>query len=160
MCRFFEQILVVGIVIVSQIIAVVINLGHIEQGQIRFLFRSQVVFDVAIIKYDDAAFSRLAGALLDNGLKGKATKDITQVPRTMRVHDPNFNTTKCQLFPLWFQSQQTSQVDHATDTKANNHSSAASLGLHHGLNQVPAGAIEVGISGDRLDLMGNIVVLQ
>ncbi|GJC77910.1 hypothetical protein ColLi_00747 [Colletotrichum liriopes] len=62
----------------------------------------------------------------------------------MRVHDPNLNAAKGQLFPFRFQSQQTSQVDHATDAEANNNSSTASLGLHHWLDQVSASTIEAG----------------
>ncbi|OHW92779.1 hypothetical protein CSPAE12_08587 [Colletotrichum incanum] len=165
MYRFFEQILVLGIVIVvvvtvCQVLTVVVDFGHVEQGQIRFPFHSKVVFNIAVVEYDDTPLSRLAGPFLQCGLERKASKNVAQVPRAMRVHNPNLNAAKGHLLPFRFQSQQTSQVNHATDAKANNNSSTASLGLHHWLDQVSASAIEVSIAGDGLYLMGNIVVLQ
>ncbi|KAK2776902.1 hypothetical protein CKAH01_03394 [Colletotrichum kahawae] len=177
MDRTFKEILVI-VVFFSKIFSVVIDFGHVKQSEICIFFGREVVLDVAIIKDNDPPLSRCIGTsnstcdystrtaclktfiLINGRLKRKAAEDIAKVPGTMRVDDPDLNATKGQFVSFGLQPKQSPQVDHAPNTETDDNSPAASLGFHHRLDQIPAGALKISIAGDRLDLVGDVVVFQ
>ncbi|KAJ0385924.1 hypothetical protein COL922a_005391 [Colletotrichum nupharicola] len=167
MNRTFKEILVI-VVFFSKIFSVVVDFGHVKQSQICIFFGREVVLYVAIIKNNDPSLSWCIGTpnstrnysartaclktffLINGRLKRKAAEDIAKVPGTVRVDDPDLNATKGQFVSFGLQPKQSPQVDHAPNTETDDDSSAPPLGFHHGLDQVPAGALEIGIAGNRL----------
>jgi hypothetical protein len=78
----------------------------------------------------------------------------------MGVDDPDFDAAESILLAIRLESQNGCQVHHAADAETDHHAAGAAARLHHGADQVSADALEVGIAGHRLDLVGDVVMLE
>ncbi|PON21319.1 hypothetical protein TGAM01_v209770 [Trichoderma gamsii] len=90
----------------------------------------------------------------------EAAENVGQIPRPMRIENPNFNAAVGRFLALGLQTQQRSKVDHASNAEANNDAATATLRLHHRDDKLPASLLQVIVSRDGLDLVGNIVMFE
>ena len=93
-------------------------------------------------------------------LESEASKDISQVPWPMSIQYPYFHATIRCIRSFWFQAQQRAQIYHASNTQTNDDTSASAICLHHRCHQITPRLLQVGVTSDRLDLEGDIVMFQ
>jgi len=130
----------IGIVRVWEVI---IELGHIGQGTIGFSLGLELVFDIAIIEYDDTALalSKLGGefatsdaceggGLVGGGVDGAAlnSENIVEIPWASRVEDPKFEARHSPIAVIVsFQTEQLFEIYQSANSKADNEATGAAL---------------------------------
>jgi hypothetical protein len=90
----------------------------------------------------------------------ETTEDIAQVPGTVRVHNPNFNATVWGILTVSLQTKQRTEINHATNTKADDNATTAALRLHHRRYQVLASLLKVGIPRNGVNLVRDVVMFK
>jgi hypothetical protein len=78
----------------------------------------------------------------------------------MRIHDPDLNARERRPVAFWLKTKHGAEINHASHTQADDDTAIASIGLHHGRDEVLASAFEVGIAGDGLDFVRDVVMFE
>jgi hypothetical protein len=170
-------IFVIIVIAVAQILVVIIHVWHIEERQVRLLLRCEIILNVTIVKYNDAAPSwpvcspdlasidtsgtpwLIGAGSFNRRLERKSAKDIAQVPRPVGIYYPDLDAAIWRAVLLCLQTQKRTKIDHATNTQADDHAATATLRLHHGRDEIMAGFLQITVTRDRVNLVRNIVML-
>lgn len=78
----------------------------------------------------------------------------------MGVHEPNLDATVRRVISVSLETKQGAKVYHATNTEADNHTTASTLRLHHGYDKFSTGLLKVAVPSDRVNLVRDIVMFE
>jgi hypothetical protein len=76
------------------------------------------------------------------------------------VNDPDLDSAERCFIAFAFETQQQTEVDHATHAQAYNDATAATLRFHHWHDELFSSLFQVGIARHGLDLVRDIVMLE